>query len=579
MLSNISKKKQYLIFAAALLSGIKLAQYIKSRIISCQMSRKGKLKLDERNSKKWEFPLVQPEIQSYILSLSANDLAKAINARQVTSVQAVSTYCQRAYTLGREMNLTAEECFGEALEDAKLCDEETAKGLSRGILHGVPISVKDHISMKGCTSSAGVVYKLDYPDKEDAVEIQLLKNQGAIPFVRSNLTQAVMWLETSNKIYGCSVNPWNRNKTVGGSSGGEGGLIACRASPLGIGSDIGGSIRIPSSFCGVYGFKPTPSRVSCKGIISSQIENVEPFGYIVPETQGPLGRSVDDLILVTRCWFSQNMNLNDPNILPTGFNEQALSEERRLKIGYFNTSKIFEPAPCVKNAIDRCVKELSKKYDVVEFQIPNFEEIIKIFFRLFGKVSSIYVPRSFQGEDPEPYYVPMIQETKHPLYSSLMLKIFKRFGLHRLVELSIQDPVITSEDFISGFRYMQNLVSQAIDKWESENIDAVICPIMGIVAPDHGRTLEIAHSMIFCSSFNALRFPCGIVPVGLVKSNDAYYVDGFNDPITQSCNDCLKDGQGLPYALQVVALPFKDELALRVMKDVEAVFSFHKYAC
>ncbi|OMJ85272.1 hypothetical protein SteCoe_13431 [Stentor coeruleus] len=578
MLSKLSKKKQYLLWAAGLFSGIKLAQYIKSRIISCQMSRKGKLKLDARNSKKYEFPPVQPEIQSFILSLSAHDLAKAIKSRQVTSLQAVSTYCQRAYTLGREMNLTAEECFYEALEEAKLCDEETSKGLNRGILHGVPISVKDHISMKGCTSSAGMVYKLDYPDKEDAVEIQLLKNQGAIPFVRSNLTQAVMWLETSNKIYGRSVNPWNHKKTVGGSSGGEGGLISCRASPLGIGSDIGGSIRIPSTFCGIYGFKPTPSRVSCKGIISSQIENVEPFGYIVPETQGPLGRSVDDLILVMKCWFSQNMNFYDPNILPMGFNERVFYEERKLKIGYFNTSKIFEPAPCVKNAINRCAKELSKKYDVVEFQIPNLEEIIKIFFRLFGKVSSVYVPRSFQGEDPEPYYVPMIQESKHPLFSTLMLKVLKRLGLNRLVELSLQDPVTTSEDFISGFRYMQKLVSQAIDKWENEKIDAVICPIMGIVASDHGRTLEIAHSMVFCSSFNVLRFPCGIVPVGLVESKDACYDDSFNDTITQSCNDLMKDGQGLPYSLQIVALPFKDEVALRVMKDVEDIFDFHKYA-
>ncbi len=125
-----------------------------------------------------------------------------------------------------------------------------------------------------------------------------MRKAGAIFFVRSNLPQSLMIYESFNNIYGRAENPWDRTRTPGGSSGGEGGLIASRCSPLGIGTDVGGSVRVPSELCGIFGLKPSPNRVSSLG----QVELTPTFGAdrVVPYVFGPMARSTDDLALAYR---------------------------------------------------------------------------------------------------------------------------------------------------------------------------------------------------------------------------------------------------------------------------------------
>jgi fatty acid amide hydrolase len=127
-------------------------------------------------------------------------------------------------------------------------------------LFGIPISLKDTIDIKGMASSIGSTARYDFKQPEDGAIVQVLKKSGMIPFVKSNVPQLAMTFESTNNLWGRATNPWDNTRAVGGSSGGEAALIAGRCSPLGIGSDIGGSVRIPSEFCGVYSFKPSSLR-------------------------------------------------------------------------------------------------------------------------------------------------------------------------------------------------------------------------------------------------------------------------------------------------------------------------------
>lgn len=129
----------------------------------------------------------------------------------------------------------------------------------------MPISIKDTFDMKGLPSSIGTVARYDWVQAEDGAVIQAIKKAGMIPFVKSNVPQLAMTFESENHVWGRALNPWNKDRSVGGSSGGEGALIAGRCSPLGLGSDLGGSIRIPAEFCGVFAFKPSSYRYSPKG--------------------------------------------------------------------------------------------------------------------------------------------------------------------------------------------------------------------------------------------------------------------------------------------------------------------------
>ena len=301
MIQNILKNKKTLYALLGTYAATGMYSFIISSIKAYKLKKKAQRKLILRNSLKITLPEISQEKQSLILSLTATQLARAIKEKRVTSTEAVATYISRSITIGRELNLIAEECYIEALEKARICDEMTENNESFGVFHGVPISVKDQMAMEGYTSSTGVAWRLDHRDRETAMIVKMLQDEGAIPFVRSNGPQVMMWFECSNQIYGRGLNPWDPSRTTGGSSGGEGGLIACRGSPLGLGADIGGSIRYPSAFCGVYGFKPTPQRMPTHGMISSMPNKLIPMDFQIQNTAGPIGRCVKDLVLVMRC--------------------------------------------------------------------------------------------------------------------------------------------------------------------------------------------------------------------------------------------------------------------------------------
>jgi fatty acid amide hydrolase len=125
-------------------------------------------------------------------------------------------------------------------------------------LHGIPISIKDHINEKGKMNVVGCCFMTDFKADEDATIVKIMKAEGAIPMVRGNVPQMVFILHSYNNVYGCAKNPYDDTRTCGGSSGGDGGLVGARCVPLAIGSDIGGSLRGPAHFCGVYGYKSTP---------------------------------------------------------------------------------------------------------------------------------------------------------------------------------------------------------------------------------------------------------------------------------------------------------------------------------
>ncbi|NXT99130.1 VDHAP protein, partial [Buphagus erythrorhynchus] len=197
--------------------------------------------------------------------------------------------------------------------------QKLKKQKEKGLLYGIPISIKDHIHCKGHISSGGMVKFLGQVKEEDSVIVQVLKHQGGIPFVKTNIPQTMINYDCSNPIFGQTLNPLNPQKSPGGSSGGEGALIAGGGSVLGIGSDVAGSIRLPSSFCGLCGLKPTGNRLSTIPPGCSD----RPFVLTVTGMLGPMARDVDSLALCMKALLCQEMFQLDPTVPPIPFDEQV----------------------------------------------------------------------------------------------------------------------------------------------------------------------------------------------------------------------------------------------------------------
>uniref|UniRef100_A0A452ID28 Fatty-acid amide hydrolase 1 n=1 Tax=Gopherus agassizii TaxID=38772 RepID=A0A452ID28_9SAUR len=279
-----------------------------------QARRTRDLSLERMEEVARRFKQQNPGIQAgHILSLPLVELAEKLKEGSLSPESVLYTYIDRALEVTREVN-----CVTDFMQGCEEQLREVRRKEERGLLYGVPVSIKNHIGCKGHVSSGGLVQFLGRAEEEDSVIVQVLKRQGAIPFVKTNVPQSMINYDCSNLIYGQTVNPLNHKKIPGGSSGGEGALIAGGGSILGFGTDVAGSIRLLSSFCGLCGLKPTGNRLEQPGVTG---------------TVGPMARDVDSLALCMRALLCDDMFCLDPTVPPLPFNEEVYSSSISLRIG------------------------------------------------------------------------------------------------------------------------------------------------------------------------------------------------------------------------------------------------------
>lgn len=225
-----------------------------------------------------------------MLRASATDLAARIRRREVTSRAVVEAHVAHARKVNPALNAIVFERYAEALQEADEADRAIARGDALPPLHGVPCTIKEAFALTGMPNSSGLWTRRHVRSEKDAVTVERIRRAGGIPLGVTNVSELCMWMESSNTVYGRTNNPYDPRRTVGGSSGGEGAIVGAGASPFGLGSDIGGSIRMPAFFNGVFGHKPTGGLVPGSG----QFPMAEGVAtrYL---TTGPLCRRAEDL--------------------------------------------------------------------------------------------------------------------------------------------------------------------------------------------------------------------------------------------------------------------------------------------
>lgn len=226
------------------------------------------------------------------LTLTIKEMQNGLQAGTITSSQLVDAHISRILQVNGAINALIADRFDQAKAEAEHADK-LLQSASTDIppLTGIPCTIKEFIGVKGAPRTGGLLWRRDDIANEDATVVSRLRSAGAIILGFSNVPEGGLWLETYNGIYGRTSNPWNPDRTSGGSSGGEGALIAAGASPFGLGSDVGGSIRIPAAFCGTVGHKPTGGLVPNTGHFPEGALTVEGGRFL---TIGPMTRTVDD---------------------------------------------------------------------------------------------------------------------------------------------------------------------------------------------------------------------------------------------------------------------------------------------
>ncbi|TVY60850.1 Acetamidase [Lachnellula suecica] len=290
-------------------------------------------------------------------SYTAKQLLESLAAGTLTSAEVTAAFSKRAAIAQQLTSCVTEPLFEQAKERAKFLDDYLAKEKKVfGPLHGLPVSLKDGFKVKGVQSTIGYVSFLDHePDTTNSVLVNMLLDLGAVLHVKTNIPQTLMTADSHNNIFGRTLNPYNTQLTAGGSSGGEGALIALRGSILGVGTDIAGSIRIPSLCCGTYGFKPTSGRIPFGGMTSPGLIGTP---GLVP-CAGPLATTFSDLKLFVSTILKAKPWLLDSTAHAVPWRStHELSGKTTLTIGVLAEDPIFPYHPPVRRTLNNAIAAL-----------------------------------------------------------------------------------------------------------------------------------------------------------------------------------------------------------------------------
>jgi len=523
-----------------------------------------------------KFQKEQTELFEYINELSTQDLLQALREGKVSAVDALNCYSYNAIQAHRDVNCLADVNFTQAMKRAKELDTYLAEnGKPIGPLHGLPISIKEHINLKGTDSTAGVPGNCFKENKENAVIVKALLSAGAVIFVKSNVPQTLLVFETCNPIYGTTLNPWNYDRTCGGSSGGEAALIASGGSTVGIGSDIGGSIRIPSHFCGIYGFKPTVGRLSGKGCTLS-IKGQES----VRSSLGPMGKSVIDLVsILDAVWTERQWSLD--SLAPVPFDHKKFSSTKPLRIGYYFEDGFFESSASCKRAVEEAKEALeSCGYELVKFKPPDVAWAARTYYYLMTADGGQTLLNSLHGEQIDSVIKPSLARLRAPAFvQGIISSLFGVLGWDRMSSVGRavrKNKSVTDVWAKQNDRYLYK--DGFIQKMKDENIDLLLTPGFATPAVPHGFSKELSPCASYTFIWNLLDFPAGTVPITIVSEEDigAQSKRSTGDLLDRKADEVDSNSVGLPIGVQVVGLPWEDELVLRVMSDLEEKIGFKK---
>ncbi|MBM3945691.1 MAG: amidase, partial [SAR202 cluster bacterium] len=263
-----------------------------------------------------------------IIYSSATEIARAIREKEISSEDAVDAHLKRIAVVNPKLNAVVWQEDGYIKrQEARKRDTDLMRGEVRGPLHGVPITIKDAFEAAGMPSTGGTKGRANYIPEKDATIVARLKAAGAVILGRTNTPEISFGVECSNVVYGRTNNPWDVNRTPGGSSGGEAAIIAAGGSPFGIGSDMGGSIRWPAHCTGIAGMKPTTGRIPRTGHWPS-------FGglFAYLTQPGPMAHTVEDIALGLN--IMSGPDYIDPTTVPMPLRDYKRVNLKSLRVAF-----------------------------------------------------------------------------------------------------------------------------------------------------------------------------------------------------------------------------------------------------
>jgi len=459
-----------------------------------------------------------------IVYSSLVEIANLVRAKKISPVELVDAHIAQIERVNPPLNAFVHLALDQAQAEARGATQARGKRKTNGAtgaLHGVPITIKSSIDVAGFPCECGSRIREGNRPVGDAPLVARLRAAGAIVLGNTNVPEFLMAYETDNLLYGRTNNPWDLARTPGGSSGGEAAAIAAGCSAGGVGSDGGGSIRVPAHYSGICGLKPTPGRIPSTGHFP---ESAGPFAQL--GVVGPMARTVGDVEKLFEIMAGPDPG--DPCAAPVPLRKWNDRELRKLRVGFFDSHDFAPVTPETAAAVRRAAHALEQqRFHVEEWRPANLDRVWKLWWNLFGRAGQMAFAPLLAGRDGE---------------LSPILKEFRA--------IVASEPPLSADELLNTLLQRDDLRSRFLAKMETFPI--LICPVCAIPAFGHGerewtiagRKIEYLKAMAYSQWFNLLGNPAVVVPIG--QSPD-----------------------GLPIGVQIVGRPWQEEAILAVAAKIE----------
>ncbi|ANB14064.1 Amd2p [Sugiyamaella lignohabitans] len=470
-----------------------------------------------------------------------------------SSVSVAGAYLRAAVIAQHAVNCITELLPEEALATAQKLDNYLREnGKTIGPLHGLPISIKEMCQIKGHYCNFGFVAFTDNFIEEDPVLLKNLYAAGAVPFARTTNPQSLMQIETHSNIYGTTNNPHNANLTCGGSSGGEGALIGFGASPVGVATDIGGSIRTPASNCGVYAIKPSSGRLPGGDFCHADTGAEAILGVV-----GPVAKDLETVELFMSSVISQEPWRLDPSLSPIPWNSNSLFT-KKIKIAILDNDGIVTPHPPVQRAMKEVIAKLeAAKIDGLEIELVRWQPYRHD--KAWEIISSLYFE---DGAQEQREILKAGGEKELPLTSWIFSQNVpeKPYSIAELWAKAIER---------DEYRSAYNLLWEETGTEDGHPVDVILTPATPGAAPPHHNSKYWGYT----AQWNLLDYPAVIFPVTKVdqnidKKDASYFPKNPSDQFNYDLYDPEKYVDA-PVSLQVVGRRLQEEKVIQACKLIE----------
>ena len=496
----------------------------------------------------------------------AAQLAEAIESGACTSREAVDVCVARIEAVNPTLNAVVVERFDAARAEADRADAAQRAGEPRGLLHGVPMTIKEQFQVDGMPATLGVAGAVR--DAGDGPLVARLRAAGAIVLGKTNVPQLLLYNETDNPVYGRTVNPWNAERAPGGSSGGEAAIIAACGSPLGLGSDIGGSLRCPAHACGIVALKPTSWRLTNEDARAAAFAN----GQIAIISQpGPMARRVEDLALAMRVLAAPGQERFDPAVPPVPLGVPAAVPIAGMRIGVYDDDGFFAASPAVRRAVREAADALAARgAQLVPFAPPDVAGAMALFYAILSADGAAAAVRRLGRGPRDRRITGLLQAARLPnALRGVLAALLDASGQPRLAG------TLRAIARVSTDRYWTLVEQQAayrrrfVAELDRAGIDALLCPPHALPALTHGSSYYLSSAASYAMLYNLLGMPAGAVPITRVRPDEAVPRTAGRDLVGRAAAAVETGSAGLPIAVQVVARHWREDVVLAVMAALE----------